>query len=78
MLSISERLARCEREIALAIVESNQPHTEMEHAGILLWEMDWRIERETILAEMTVAQRSSSATLLEAKHKFPCSGIIGL
>jgi len=45
--SLGDRLARCDREIALAIAESHQPHTEMEHAGILVWEMDWRMERET-------------------------------
>jgi hypothetical protein len=50
--SLLERLARCEREIALAVAESHQPHTEMEHAGILVWEMDWRMERENILAEL--------------------------
>jgi len=49
--SLVERLARCEREIALAIAESHQPHTEMEHAGILVWEMDWRMERENLLSE---------------------------
>jgi len=47
-----ERLARCEREIENAIAESHLPHTEMEHAGILVWEMDWRMERENILAEL--------------------------
>jgi hypothetical protein len=29
------------------------PHTQADHAGILLWEIDWRIERENILEEMT-------------------------
>lgn len=49
--SLSERLARCDREIAQAIAESQRPHTEAEHAGILLWEMDWRVERQNILQE---------------------------
>jgi hypothetical protein len=53
MNSLLERLARCDREIALAVAESQRPHTQAEHAGILLWEMDWRLERENILEEMT-------------------------
>jgi len=28
------------------LAESHQPHTEREDAGILAWEMDWRMERE--------------------------------
>jgi len=56
---ILERLARCEREIALAIAESHQPHTEMEHAGILIWELDWRIERENILAELAALEAAA-------------------
>ena len=35
-----------------AIAESKRPHTAIEHTGILLWEMDWRVERENILREM--------------------------
>jgi hypothetical protein len=57
--TILERLARCEREIALAIAESHQPHTEMEHAGILVWEMDWRMERENILAELRAMEEAA-------------------
>ena len=57
--SLLERLARCEREIALAITESHQPHTEMEHAGILVWEMDWRMERENIVAEMAALEKAA-------------------
>ncbi len=57
--SLMERLARCDREIALAIAESHQPHTEMEHAGILVWEMDWRMERENILAEMAAREKAA-------------------
>jgi len=49
---LAERLDRCEREIACAIAESKRSHTPMEHTGILLWEMDWRIERENILREI--------------------------
>jgi hypothetical protein len=57
--TILERLARCEREIALAIAESHQPHTEMEHAGILVWEIDWRMERENILAELRAMEEAA-------------------
>jgi hypothetical protein len=57
--TILERLARCEREIALAIAESHQPHTEMEHAGILVWEMDGRMERENILAELRAMEEAA-------------------
>jgi hypothetical protein len=35
MSILLERLARCDREIALAVAESHKPHTEAEHAGIL-------------------------------------------
>ena len=57
--SLLERLARCEREIENAITESHQPHTEMEHAGILVWEMDWRMERENIVAEMAALEKAA-------------------
>ena len=43
LINPTERLARCEREIALAVAESHKPHTEAEHAGILVWELEWRI-----------------------------------
>lgn len=50
-MTTEEKLARCDREIAKAQVEANKPHTEMEHVGILLWEMDQRRERERLLEE---------------------------
>ena len=49
-LDPDSRLARCEREITAAVDESQKPHTPMEHLGILLWEMDWRSELESILS----------------------------
>jgi len=55
MKSLAERLDRCEREIACAIAESKRPHTPMEHTGILLWEMDWRVEIENIHREIRSA-----------------------
>jgi hypothetical protein len=50
-MSDAERLDRCEREIAEAVRESQKEHTPADHIGILLWEMDWRAERESILKE---------------------------
>jgi hypothetical protein len=44
----------CDREIDQAIEESCKPHTEAEHVGILLWEMDWRAERDCLLAELAM------------------------
>jgi hypothetical protein len=48
---LAGRLNRCDREISQAIEESRKSHTKAEHIGILLWEMDWRAEREAILLE---------------------------
>jgi hypothetical protein len=59
MKTLSERLARCEREVSQAIEESRRPHSQAEQLGILLWEMDWRAERETVLAEIA-AQRQAA------------------
>jgi hypothetical protein len=47
----SKPLERCACEIAEALRESQRKHTPAEHVGILLWEMDWRAERESILLE---------------------------
>jgi hypothetical protein len=52
MKTLRERLEYCDWQIAQAIEESHRPHTEAEHLGILLWEMDWRAEREHVLAEL--------------------------
>lgn len=52
--TISEQLARCDREIARAIVESRRSHTEEEHACLLRCEMDWRLERKRIVFEMVM------------------------
>jgi hypothetical protein len=50
--TLEQRLQHCDREIAQAIEESRKSHTEAEHVGILLWEMDWRAERDCLLAEL--------------------------
>ena len=56
---LSERLARCDREMALAVAESQRPHTEAEHAGILVWELDWRIERQNVLEELAAREKAA-------------------
>jgi hypothetical protein len=59
MNDLEQRLQHCNREIARAIEESHRPHTEAEHVGILLWEMDWRAERDRLLAELTVQKAAA-------------------
>lgn len=71
MKSLAERLDRCEREIACAIAESKRPHTTMEHTGILLWEMDWRVERENILREiLSIALAAETPPESEPNYHF--------
>ena len=52
MKTLRERLEHCNWQIAQAIEESHRPHTEAEHLGILLGEMDRRAEREHVLVEL--------------------------
>ena len=59
MKTIPERLAHCDRQIAEAIEQSKRPHTEAEHLGILLWEMDWRAERDCLLAELAAQKEAA-------------------
>ena len=54
MKTLQERLQHCDRQIVQASEESGRPHTEAEHIGILLWEMDWRAEREALLVELAM------------------------
>ena len=54
MHTLQERLEHCDRQIAQAIEESCRPHTEAEHLGILLWELDWRAERDCLLADLAM------------------------
>jgi hypothetical protein len=42
--TFEQRLQHCDQEIARASEESRKSHTETEHVGILLWEVDWRAE----------------------------------
>jgi hypothetical protein len=58
----TERLERCEREIAAAIAASQEDHPRKERIGVLLWEMDWRAERESILAESAGGELTQTST----------------
>jgi hypothetical protein len=55
-------LKRCEDEIIAALTESRKQHTRMEQLGILMWELDWRSEREFILLESTRSNREQDET----------------
>ncbi len=59
MKTLQERLQYCDRQITQAIEESKRPHTEAEHLGILLWEMDWRAERDCLLAELVMQKAAA-------------------
>lgn len=59
MSDLEQRLQQCNREIARAIEESRKPHTEPEHLGILLLEMDWRAERDCLLAEFAMQKAAA-------------------
>jgi hypothetical protein len=54
MNTISERLARCHHETLLAASETLQPHTEAEHACMLLLKVDREIERNNIVGELVM------------------------
>ena len=50
-MNIARRLERCDREIAEALAAADRTEfTLAEQIGILIWEMDWLSERESILA----------------------------
>lgn len=57
--ALIERLATCDQEIAAALNETQRQHTPIEQLGILIWELDWRSERELILAEMADADEEN-------------------
>lgn len=52
MSDLYHRLDRCDQEIQKALAEDKRLHTSAERAGILLWEIDSRLTREMILAEI--------------------------
>ena len=57
MSDLYHRLNECDHEIQRARAEDKRPHTTAEHAGILLWEIDSRLMRETILAEIATERQ---------------------
>jgi hypothetical protein len=67
-MSDAERLARCEWEISQALAASEGATTPAERIGILLWEMDWRAEREAILGgtggDWELAKKMNNTRLL--------------
>ena len=52
MFSLYDRLERCNHELGRVGAENKRLHTEEERAGILIWEMDERSQREAIVAEI--------------------------
>lgn len=59
---LETQIARCDREIAAALAEGSQPHTQTEHIGILLWEVDWRTNRAILADELAMLlQREAAA-----------------
>lgn len=52
MPELYQRLDGCDQEIQRACAEAKRLHTSAEHTGILLWEIDSRLAREAILAEI--------------------------
>jgi hypothetical protein len=57
MSDLKHRLDQCDREIQRALAEEKRVHTTAEHAGILLWEIDARLTREMVLAEIAAEGR---------------------
>jgi hypothetical protein len=58
MSTLYDRLDRCNREIQRAVAENRRLHTEAERSGILIWEMDKRCQRESILVEIATQQQT--------------------
>jgi hypothetical protein len=64
-MSDDKRLERCDREIAEALAAaSRNQQTLTERLGVVIWEMDWRAERESILAEAAGGAMSSSIAVI--------------
>jgi hypothetical protein len=61
-MSLVDRLARCDCEIAAAHAASREGRPPKERIGVLLWEMDWRAERESILAESAGVELTQTST----------------
>jgi hypothetical protein len=56
--TLYERLDRCNHEIKKAAAENKRVHTEAERAGILIWEMDERSIRESIVLEIAAQEQT--------------------
>ncbi len=57
MSDLKHRLDHCDREIRRVLAEEKRVLTTAEHAGILLWEIDARLTREMVLAEIAAEGR---------------------
>jgi hypothetical protein len=57
MSDLYHRLDQCDHEIQKARAEDKRLHTTAEHAGILLWEIDSRLTRAMILAEIATERQ---------------------
>jgi hypothetical protein len=59
-MNLARRFDRCDREIAEALAATElADHTLAKRIGILIWEMDWRSERKSILAEAAMREPCS-------------------
>ncbi len=61
MSDLYHRLDCCDREIQKVRAEGKRTHTTEEHTGLLLWEIDSKMTRNAILAEIAT----------ELIHQFP-------
>jgi len=57
MFDLYQRLNHYDHEIQKALAEDRRLHTTAEHAAILLWEIDARLTRDTILAEIATERQ---------------------
>ncbi len=62
MSDLYHRLDCCDHEMQRVRAEAKRTHTTEEHTGILLWEIDSRLARNAILAEIAT----------ELIHHLPC------
>jgi hypothetical protein len=58
MSTLYDRLDHCNHEIKKAGAENKRLHTEAERFGILIWEMDKRSQRASILVEIATQRQT--------------------
>jgi hypothetical protein len=58
MSTLYDRLNRCNHEIRKAAAENRRLHSEAERTGIMMWELDERCQRESILIEIATQQQT--------------------